>query len=85
MRNLRTSSANTVKVTDEIPANCTYVAGSASLAPTSVNGKTITWEIPTMAALEKLTITYKVATDKNIFSTTLWRDELETDFLKRGM
>ena len=82
VRNLRTSSANTVKVTDEIPANCTYVAGSASLAPTSVNGKTITWEIPTMAALEKLTITYKVATDKNIFSTTLWRDELETDFFE---
>ena len=32
--------------------------------------------------LGKLTITYKVATDKNIFSTTLWRDELETDFFE---
>lgn len=48
------------------------------LIPNQLVGNTITWEIPSMAALQKTTISFKVSTDKSIYSNTLWRDDLET-------
>lgn len=78
VRNLRTSSANTIKLTDVIPDGCSYLNGSASLAPSSVVGNIITWNIPSMAALEKLTIKYKLNSDPNKKSASLWKDDLES-------
>ena len=78
IRNQRITAANNVNVEYKIPSNCTYVTGSASIDPKSVIGNIITWEIPSMAALQKTNITFKVSTDRLIYSNTLWRDDLET-------
>ncbi|QSR26924.1 hypothetical protein CFH99_14935 [Nocardioides aromaticivorans] len=61
-RNTGTAAATGVTIVDTLPVGMSYVTGSASLAPTSVVGRTITWVIGNVPAGSALvTITYRVA------------------------
>lgn len=60
-RNGGTATATGVTIVDTLPVGMSYVAGSASLAPTSVNGRVITWVIGSVpAGSAPVTITYQV-------------------------
>jgi uncharacterized repeat protein (TIGR01451 family)/fimbrial isopeptide formation D2 family protein len=52
-------------VVDTLPAEMTYVTGSASPAPSSVVGQTITWTFTNVPANVFQTITYKAQTPAN--------------------
>jgi uncharacterized repeat protein (TIGR01451 family) len=54
-----TGSATNIVVTDAIPANTTYVAGSASPAAT-LSGGSLRWSIPSLAAQTGMTLTFQV-------------------------
>ncbi|HNC35997.1 MAG TPA: M36 family metallopeptidase [Saprospiraceae bacterium] len=78
VRNLRAQKINNVKVTDHIPSGCTYVSGSASIAPASTSATEVIWDLGTMDSVQTKIITYKVKTDPAKFSNTLWIDNLES-------
>lgn len=67
-----------VVVTDEIPEGTTYVAGSGSIAGT-VNGNMVSFDLGTMAFEDEIVLTYKFATDPDIFSVTRFIDDMEGD------
>lgn len=79
LRNLRKDAANNVRVVDQIPAGCSYINGSASLAPSSVSGTEIVWEIANMASLQQIVIKYQVATPAGQNSNTFWIDPMNDD------
>lgn len=56
-----TRPAENIRITDTIPAGTTYVAGSATVAPTSISGNVITWDVPALAAGGSASITYSVS------------------------
>ncbi|MBK6861844.1 MAG: T9SS-dependent M36 family metallopeptidase [Saprospiraceae bacterium] len=76
INNYKPGVANNVVVTDNLPAGCTYVAGSGNPAPV-VNGTQLVWTYSQLKSLESKTITYKVKSDPAIMSTTLWYDDME--------
>lgn len=78
VRNMRSSKISNVKISDNIPVGCTYVAGSSSITPVSSDASKIQWEIPLMDSLEVRTIKYKLKTDPGIFSNTVYFDDLES-------
>jgi uncharacterized repeat protein (TIGR01451 family)/fimbrial isopeptide formation D2 family protein/LPXTG-motif cell wall-anchored protein len=49
----------TITVTDTIPTGMTYVAGSATPAPLSISGQTITWRFTNVPVNENRVITYQ--------------------------
>ena len=80
VRNLRATGVNNVEVSDEIPDGCSYVSGSASLAPTTITGNKLGWSLSSMTALQNTVIKYKLKTDPNIKSNTLFIDNLDDPF-----
>jgi uncharacterized repeat protein (TIGR01451 family) len=52
------------QIVDTIPAGLTYVTGSASVAPSSINGQVLTWDFPLLSSSG--TITFKTTVDDNI-------------------
>jgi uncharacterized repeat protein (TIGR01451 family)/fimbrial isopeptide formation D2 family protein len=52
------------QIVDTIPVGLTYVDGSASVAPSSVNGQVLTWDFPLLSASG--TITFQTTVDDNI-------------------
>jgi uncharacterized repeat protein (TIGR01451 family) len=62
-KNVGVGTATNVEVTDNLPAELTYVAGSASLTPTSTSP--LTWTIPTLAPGAQGTITFKAKINLN--------------------
>ncbi len=74
--NFRGTDAPGVVVTDLIPDGCTFVDGSASVAP-DVTGQTLSFDLGAMADQQVMTITYKMATDPNAKSTSLFFDDFE--------
>lgn len=77
LRNLRVGSVKNVRLEDLIPDGCTYIAGSASLAPTSLNSNQIVWVIDSMRSLQNLTISYKMRSASDRFSNTIFIDDFE--------
>ncbi|RVU98155.1 VWA domain-containing protein [Coriobacteriales bacterium OH1046] len=65
-----TSGAATVTVTDTIPANTTYVAGSASDGGVE-SGGIITWTIPDVAAGATGTVTFQVTVNDDANGATI--------------
>lgn len=58
--NQGSATATNASITDTLPAGMTYVAGSASRAPTAVSGQTIVWELGSLAPGASGSITYDV-------------------------
>jgi uncharacterized repeat protein (TIGR01451 family)/fimbrial isopeptide formation D2 family protein len=52
------------QIVDTIPAGLTYVTGSASVAPSSINGQVLTWDFPLLSSSG--TITFQTTVDDNI-------------------
>ena len=52
------------QIVDTIPAGLTYVDGSASVAPTSLNGQLLTWDFPLLSSSG--VITFRTTVDDNI-------------------
>jgi uncharacterized repeat protein (TIGR01451 family) len=77
VRNLRNGPVSNVVLEEAIPDGCTFVQGSASLAPVSADGTKIEWAISSMNSLEARTITYKLRSATNRFSNTLFYDDFE--------
>jgi uncharacterized repeat protein (TIGR01451 family) len=46
-------------ITDTLPANTSYVSGSASSSG-QLTGNTLRWDLPVLPALEDLTLTFRV-------------------------
>ncbi|UTX53263.1 DUF7507 domain-containing protein [Leucobacter aridicollis] len=57
---LSTFDAHDAVIVDVLPEGTEYVPGSASVEPTSVNGRTLTWEIPTLPTNQERVLTYSV-------------------------
>ena len=56
-------AGSNVVVTDVLPAGVSYVAGSASPAPSSVSGQTLTWNLGIVSIGQTSSITFHVALD----------------------
>ncbi len=69
-------AATGVVITDEIPANTTYVTGSAS-KNVVVSGNTLQWQIGTMQFLDTIVLTYKAKSDATKKSTAYFFDDFE--------
>lgn len=52
-------------LTDVLPAGLTYVPGSASVAPTSVSGQTLSWSIDSVSTNTEYTILLSAMVDSN--------------------
>ena len=52
------------QIVDTIPTGLTYVTGSASVAPSSINGQVLTWDFPLLSSSG--TITFKTTVDDTI-------------------
>lgn len=58
------SDAYDLQIVDTLPAGLTYVSGSATVAPTSVAGQVITWDIAALTlAADNTSITYRAQVD----------------------
>lgn len=75
INNFQPENISNVVVKDLIPAGCSYINGSANIAP-AVNGNELSWTFSNMKSLETKRITYKVVSSVSISSTTLWYDNL---------
>ncbi|HZV69067.1 MAG TPA: M36 family metallopeptidase [Saprospiraceae bacterium] len=70
-----------VFIEDPIPDGCTYVSGSANIAPAV--GNTLVWSLPTVDADEEVTITYLLQTDSEKNSIRIAYDDMEGDPYER--
>ena len=68
-----------VMVEDEIPAGLSFIPGSAEGAEATATGSAVLLEVGDMSNGEVVTITYKLSSDEEIFSTTQYFDGLEND------
>ena len=55
-----TRAIENIVVRDALPAGTTYLAGSATPAPTSINGNLLTWNLPPLAPGTQGTVTFSV-------------------------
>lgn len=76
VNNYQPGIVNNVILRDIIPAGCTYVTGSANIAP-SQNGNELVWNLGQLKSLESRRITYKLTSSNSIASTTFWYDDVE--------
>lgn len=66
VNNFTTSVQGNTVITDLIPARCTYVNGSASIDPSSINNDKVIWDLGDLAAGEEINISYQLqATELN--------------------
>lgn len=77
VENNKAVATNGVVLTDLIPDNCEYIAGSASMTP-QINGNELSWDFGTMASLQSEVIVYDVIASPSHASTTVWLDDLES-------
>ncbi|MBK8956310.1 MAG: M36 family metallopeptidase [Saprospiraceae bacterium] len=76
INNYQPEIINNVTIKDLIPTGCSYVPGSANIAP-SASGSELVWNLGQMKSLETRRITYKLSTSISIASTTNWYDDVE--------
>ena len=74
-----TNATGDVTVKDTIPANTTYVDGSAGTGVYDAATRTITWTIPGVVAGASGTVTFKVTVDDAAAGTTLKNDATVID------
>lgn len=74
--NHKAATANSVVVTDEIPAGCTFVAGSASNNG-SASGGMVSWNLGDLATGDEIILTYKALSDVNNPSIRQFYDDME--------
>ena len=74
------ASASGVKITitDKIPTNTTYVAGSADKGGELKNGEVV-WTLENVAAWETVEVTFKVTVNANIGTATIENKAIATD------
>jgi uncharacterized repeat protein (TIGR01451 family) len=74
------ASASGVKITitDKIPTNTTYVAGSADKGGELKNGEVV-WTLENVAAWETVEVTFKVTVNANIGTVTIENKAIATD------
>ncbi len=76
INNYKPASVTNVNVKDLIPSGCSYVAGSANIAP-AINGNELVWSISQLKSLETRRISYRIRSSNTIASTTLWYDDMQ--------
>jgi extracellular elastinolytic metalloproteinase len=77
INNYKTVAATSLVVTDPIPQGATYISNSSSVTVTNNNG-VLTWNIPTIAVNDSLTITYRLSTDASKKSIATFLDDMES-------
>ena len=75
VKNYKDFQLTNVFVEDVIPDGCTYIPGSANIAP--VVGSTLVWSFNTMDQDEEFTITYLLASDPANNSNRIYYDDIE--------
>jgi extracellular elastinolytic metalloproteinase len=76
INNYKTTAATSIVITDPIPQGATYINNSSSQTVTNNNG-VLTWNIPTIAINDSLTITYSLNTDPSKKSIASFLDDME--------
>jgi extracellular elastinolytic metalloproteinase len=76
INNYKTTTATGLVITDPIPQGATYVLNSSSSTVTNNNG-VLTWNIPSIAVNDSLTITYRLSTDASKKSIATFLDDME--------
>ncbi len=79
LSNNRPDTAFEVVITDTIPQYGSYVQGSASIPPDSVDGNVLYWRMDTMIPLQSVELTYRFTTDPNRASKIHWYERVEED------
>ncbi len=74
--NHKNVTLNNVSVSDDIPTGATFVSGSANITP-SVVGNKVNFSIPTLKAIDTITITYKLKSSATNKSTAFFYDDAE--------
>ncbi len=77
VNNYQPENISNVTIKDLIPEGCSYVPGSATIAP-AVNGNELTWSLGNMKSLETKRIVFKLRSSISISSTTFWYDDMES-------
>ncbi len=73
--NYKDFALSNVNVEDVVPSGCTYLNGSANIAP--IVGNSLVWTIPAIPADGEVTITYKLTTSVNNHSIRILYDDME--------
>jgi extracellular elastinolytic metalloproteinase len=76
INNYKTVPATGLVITDPIPQGATYVSNSSSTS-VAVNNGVLTWNIPSIAVNDSLTITYRLSTDASKKSIATFLDDME--------
>lgn len=74
--NYKDADLTGVVATDAIPAGATVITASGSM-PFEVVGNDVVFDIGNMASQEEMTITYRLQSDNDQFSTSLFLDDME--------
>lgn len=77
--NHKDETATGVIVTDVIPDGATFVSGSSNHA-VDVQGEMLMFDLGSIASGDTTRITYRLATDANLFSERYFKDDVEGDF-----
>jgi extracellular elastinolytic metalloproteinase len=81
INNYKTTAATGLVITDPIPQGATYVSNSSNLTVTNNNG-VLTWNVPSIAVNDSLTITYRLSTDASKKSIATFLDDMESGDIK---
>ena len=79
--NFKNTDATGVIVTDSLPAGTTYLSGSADRIVTASTAA-VAWNIGTLAVDSSVILTYKISTDANRKSATIFTDDMESETQK---
>ena len=74
--NYKGAAVTGLVITDPIPQGATYVTNSSSVTVTNNNG-VLTWNVPSIAAGDSLTISYRLNTDPTKKSIASFLDDME--------
>ena len=77
INNYKTAAATGLVITDPIPQGATYVSSSSSIT-VAINNGVLTWNIPSIAINDSLTITYRLSTDASKKSIATFLDDMES-------
>lgn len=70
-------TAEGVVLTDDLAPGLSYVPGSASVEPTSINGSLLVWELGDMAYEQEINITYEASTPDDVYSLRFLYEDVE--------
>ncbi|HAY71083.1 MAG TPA: hypothetical protein DCX89_04275 [Saprospirales bacterium] len=76
--NHKEDAVSNVKIRETLPTGLTFVPNSSN-TPVSVNGDLLEFDLGSIAPLEEKTVIFKLKSDPDIFSNSVYKDEMEVD------